>query len=108
MRNVECDCVFQREIEGARLWRISAYSTRFVASYRHPSTSYKTMHIAFQSPEIPTICSVNSDSTPASAYTKSFGPVVVNIPLVKRPIVETCEATDAEGRRYFEVQGKVE
>ena len=39
-------------IEGARLWRISAYSTRFVASYPHPSTSYKTMHIACQSPEI--------------------------------------------------------
>ena len=39
-------------IEGARLWRISAYSTRFVASYQHPSTSYKTMHIACQSPKI--------------------------------------------------------
>ena len=38
--------------EGIRLWRISAYSTRFVASYPHPSTSYKTTHIACQSPEI--------------------------------------------------------
>ena len=30
---------------------ISACSTRFVASYRHPSTFYKAMHIACQSPE---------------------------------------------------------
>ena len=38
--------------EGIRLWRISAYSTRFVASYPHPSTPYKTMPVACQGPEI--------------------------------------------------------
>ena len=38
--------------EGIRLWRIFAYSTRFVASYPHPSTPYKTMHVACQGPEI--------------------------------------------------------
>ena len=45
-------CLHKQWIEGTRLWRISAYSTRFVASYRHPSTSYKTSRIACQSPEI--------------------------------------------------------
>ena len=45
-------CLHKQWIEGARLWRISAYSTRFVASYPHPSTSYKTTHIACQSPEV--------------------------------------------------------
>ena len=51
---------------------------------------------------------VNSDSTPASAYAKSFGPVVVvvvNIPLVGRLIIRTREERDAKGRRYFEVRG---
>ena len=84
-----------------------------VSSYPHPSTSYKTTHIACQSPEI----APNSNNpwrqfrlTQASAYVESFGPVVVvvNIPLVDRLIGGTCEARDAEGRRYFEVQGKVE
>ena len=43
-------------------------------------------------------------------YAESFGPVVVvvNIPLVGGLIVGTGEARDAEGRRCFEVQGKVE
>ena len=50
-----------------------------------------------------------SSSKPGSASAKSFGPVVVvNIPLVDRLIIGTCKARDAEGHRYFEVQGKVE
>ena len=49
---IRSSCLHTQWIEGARLWRMPAYSTRFVASYSHPSTSYKTTHIACQSPEI--------------------------------------------------------
>ena len=46
---------------------------------------------------------------PGSTSAKSFGPVmVVNIPLVDRLIIGTWEGRDAEGRRYFEVRGRVE
>ena len=93
-------------IEGARLWRISAYSTRFVASYPHPSTSYKTTHIACQNPEIAP--NSNDPRHQLQLHTRErvrqiLRPGGGEYPMVGRLIIGMREGRDAEGRHYFEV-----